>query len=36
LDSFLTYKEGKGADTFIPKAVAIGWKKKIKGPSKTK
>lgn len=33
---FKTYMEGKGAETFIPKIVAIGWKKKIKGPSKTK
>lgn len=31
-----TYHSGKGASMFIPNIVAIGWKRKIRGPSKTK
>lgn len=30
------YQAGKGASTFIPRIVAIGWKKKMRGPSKMK
>jgi hypothetical protein len=29
----IVYHSGKGAAKFIPRIVAMGWKKKIKGPS---